>query len=747
MSLEQTLRLKKWATFSFNQEGLVRGGFLWWSLFVGCSLLTLNVEGQSYSLNGALSGTTQTTCSGTFYDSGGSGGGYSSSQNFTVTFCSSNGANLQLAFNSFNVELSYDFLYIYNGSSTSAPQVVGSPFTGTNSPGTVTSGGTCLTVKFTSDNVNTAPGWQASVNCVSTANNCTCANNLLLNSTFESGNTTNWTLGGAASVSYPTTYDLCGSKSVAVSTTNGTLVDPGLWQQVGSVTEGAVYTLNFDGGTKQPTYLHRAYLLFYNSSNTLLSQNYLDVNHNLNINNKLQSYSFSMVAPAGATTVRVAFALDGDAFYLDNICLVKSSCSAPTFTFLNPTHLSGTYGMAGSTYRFANVLPGTDAILTIQSTTHSDVMVESIDEPAATNGGYDWAFQPIIDYNWFNDPGLDPAGNKSVNFKFDFVDATTNAPKLVPIMNMTAVDVDGDDYEVREFIQASGFQSYETQSPTQLTLSGSLKALGPLQAYNGVVETALQTMISYVYQNLSSITVTYGANYNGGSYLDDIVESRLNCLYFKCYDFNTPVVCPTVSISGGVNTCSGGSVTLNASSGSASGTCNLQWQVSTDNVSWADISGATANSYTTPALTATRYYRATYYCTGSTDCGTIISNVETVNIVAAPSSPDVVIFNAQCGQSDGSLTINNVSNVYSNLDGGPWNWQKANYTNLTPVNSTFIVHIKIIETPESPKITNHNSQTDAYNQNFHPKHTSKKKPQQRRCCKQKGHQHHVFLPV
>ena len=54
-------------------------------------IMCLQLFGQTYTMSNA----TINTCSGTFYDSGGSGGNYMDNQNLTMTFCSSTpGANI-----------------------------------------------------------------------------------------------------------------------------------------------------------------------------------------------------------------------------------------------------------------------------------------------------------------------------------------------------------------------------------------------------------------------------------------------------------------------------------------------------------------------------------------------------------------------------------------------------------------------------------------------------------------------------
>lgn len=322
---------------------------------------------------------------------------------------------------------------------------------------------------------------------------------------------------------------------------------------------------------------------------------------------------------------------------------VTLNCSGPVLDLQNPSLIGGTAGAVGAQYRFNNVTTGTDAILTIVNKSHSDIVIASIDEPQATNGGYDAAFQPIIDYNWINSPGVyDPVGEKSVTFKIDFVDAGTFTPHNITVLNMTAVDVDGSGVtnEIREFVQAGGYSGYQLQSPTTLTLSGTLKAKGQYANKAGVDETALDAMISYDYSNVNSITFTYGAEFGGAGITEDASgsdERRLNSLQFKCYPFNNPIICPSsnISISGGGIICSGGNTSLSASTAGGAGTCTLQWQ-STTGTTWADIVGANTTTYAPTNLTTTTSYRAIYSCTGAL-CPADTSNIITVTVVADPS--------------------------------------------------------------------------------------------------------------
>ena len=106
---------------------------------------------------------------GIFFDSGGPTGNYSNAQYYTTTITPANpGEMTSVTFNSFSLQDQIDRLTIYNGPNTTYPYIVEQyGFTGTNSPGTVTSSditGT-LTFAFYSDGTINAPGWTASVSC------------------------------------------------------------------------------------------------------------------------------------------------------------------------------------------------------------------------------------------------------------------------------------------------------------------------------------------------------------------------------------------------------------------------------------------------------------------------------------------------------------------------------------------------------------------------------------------------------
>lgn len=102
---------------------------------------------------------TLSAASGTFTDTGGSGANYSNDQRYFTLIQPANASSVTLNFTSFSLEANWDYLYIYDGATNSAPLI--GTYTGTTSPGTITSSSGALLVEFRSDCATTAAGWVA----------------------------------------------------------------------------------------------------------------------------------------------------------------------------------------------------------------------------------------------------------------------------------------------------------------------------------------------------------------------------------------------------------------------------------------------------------------------------------------------------------------------------------------------------------------------------------------------------------
>ena len=139
------------------------------SLVLGCWLaFPAALHAQVYQLP-AAGATAITTCSGTLYDDGGANGLYSANASGAVTITPATAGNkIRLQFTSIEVETGYDWVYIYNGTTVSAPLI--GAYNSTNQPGTVygTSASGALTVRMTSDGVAQQKGFAATIGCVTT---------------------------------------------------------------------------------------------------------------------------------------------------------------------------------------------------------------------------------------------------------------------------------------------------------------------------------------------------------------------------------------------------------------------------------------------------------------------------------------------------------------------------------------------------------------------------------------------------
>ena len=103
-------------------------------------------------------------CSDTIYDLGGPSHNYFNNESFTYTIAPTGASTVSLNFTSFSTEANYDSLKIYDGPSTSSPLI--GAYQGTNSPGTVNSTGSSLTLKWKSDGATVAHwGWRAVWHC------------------------------------------------------------------------------------------------------------------------------------------------------------------------------------------------------------------------------------------------------------------------------------------------------------------------------------------------------------------------------------------------------------------------------------------------------------------------------------------------------------------------------------------------------------------------------------------------------
>ena len=119
---------------------------------------------ESYNMQ---NGTIQ-TCDALFYDNGGPTNNYGDNKDYTMTIMPAlEGNKISVNFIDFSTEATYDYLYIYNSTTTSNSSLIGR-YSGAVSPGLVTATNDegALTFRFTSDRGINSFGWVATVSCV-----------------------------------------------------------------------------------------------------------------------------------------------------------------------------------------------------------------------------------------------------------------------------------------------------------------------------------------------------------------------------------------------------------------------------------------------------------------------------------------------------------------------------------------------------------------------------------------------------
>ncbi len=158
------------------------------------------------------------------------------------------------------------------------------------------------------------------------------------------------------------------------------------------------------------------------------------------------------------------------------------SQTANELVFKNPVLLSGTALQNGAQYKFPNVTTGVDAVLEIKGRSDARVLVNNID---ITSFGFDKALQPEIGI-----PGTAPANtNWWVDFEITFFQAgfTTNNKKVeLKSINITGLDIDGDNQTLREYVEMYEITT-NTLSPTTVLLPTLLATL-PINTYSGKPE-------------------------------------------------------------------------------------------------------------------------------------------------------------------------------------------------------------------------------------------------------------------
>ncbi|MDE3249427.1 MAG: T9SS type A sorting domain-containing protein [Bacteroidota bacterium] len=313
------------------------------------------------------------------------------------------------------------------------------------------------------------------------------------------------------------------------------------------------------------------------------------------------------------------------------VCIIVTALSSlrgysqPEYTFKNPVLVSGTDLQVGAVYRYSNVRPGTDAIVTI--TDLNKISLTQFDGAS----GFDEAFQPYI---WC------PGKTKGyAEFRFDFVTAGTSTAKTMTEVPVTAIDIDGfefPDAKIYEFDEFKTTPSYYVDYDllgSSLTISNTAGWQSALNktgvVYPGIDTIQQDVMFSMIYGNVSSITLRVGADNKSATAME-----RLRSDYFQKFRFPSSIL-PVSPL-------------LNFSSVAKTSAVELQWTIAaSSNFASVVLERAySPNQFQAISNQPVTEKQASYQYTDAAQSGTVYYRLKMIGFTGAISYSNVIVCKA-----------------------------------------------------------------------------------------------------
>ena len=241
---------------------------------------------------------------------------------------------------------------------------------------------------------------------------------------------------------------------------------------------------------------------------------------------RLRLTTDSSITPATPTAPASDGEIEDHTFILAAEPLLCRGRPITALTFSNPSLESGPALQVGALYRFADVTPGLDALVSVDSFNNGATLA-AID---GTVNGIAEAFQPE----------LSPVanGDSSVDFTITFVVGGTTTPTVLDQIDVSGIDIDGNSVNLIEYIELTNFDTAIVETPTALI--GTLTPpTGRFEARTvvtqpGISFTATDHIVTTEHSNASTIGYRIGAVSFGGT------DTRLNSLFFGCVNYNAP---------------------------------------------------------------------------------------------------------------------------------------------------------------------------------------------------------------
>ncbi len=185
---------------------------------------------------------------------------------------------------------------------------------------------------------------------------------------------------------------------------------------------------------------------------------------------------------------------------------------SPKLRFVQPKLISGTAGQRNAIYKFSGVIEGVDAFVEIADLANGAKLV-NIDD--STLGYYD-AWQPTVG-------GPSTYGTSYIKWEITFK-TSLGISYTFPLLDLSAIDIDGDNVRVREFIDIDKISSYDLPD-----MVSSLLDISNVSNDNDDI-VSFDARINFHFVNISKANLSKGSRiYNSGA-TGGIAINRYNCL-------------------------------------------------------------------------------------------------------------------------------------------------------------------------------------------------------------------------
>ncbi len=213
--------------------------------------------------------------------------------------------------------------------------------------------------------------------------------------------------------------------------------------------------------------------------------------------------------------------------------------------FKNSTLISGSNGSIGAVYRFPSINSTHDALVKIAARSSSSVRLNNIDQ---SSSGYGNAFQPQVEYT-----GSTNNISWWMEFEITFVTTNTQSLQAVPGFKATAIDIDGDNNTLNEWVTFYSLNAYTLEENSAVTvtnvndnLAGNIMTSG--KRFDGsknlytagvdTTETTVMTTVTYTSTNIMKLRV------GGTKTASSSMTNRMYSIWFKNFTYTAPITLP-----------------------------------------------------------------------------------------------------------------------------------------------------------------------------------------------------------